>query len=150
MQREILSALVKGAFLLLILGFVWILLSSLRGLPQQTTAVESADTDAFASLALGATELRRLNAQRVWVTRLSEQQRRFLGETHDCAAREYCIFPAATERPGIELVFTTERPLWLPATKDWMGGFVDPSNGTVYDIGGRSVLAEGTDLAVYQ
>lgn len=150
MQRETLISLVKGAFVLLGFAFLSVLVSGLRGPPEQGIALGSQDAQTFANLPLGATELRRLNGQRVWVTRLSDQQQRFLGEAHACAARTYCVILAATERPGVELVFVSERPLQLPTNVAWNGGFVNPSNGSVYDFGGRSILGEGTDLDVYE
>ena len=51
---------------------------------------------------------------------------------------EICAVLAKTERSGIDIVFSIEHPVQLASGIKWYGGFVDPSNGSVYDRLGRA------------
>ena len=42
------------------------------------------------------------------------------------------------ERSGIEIVFSLDHPIQLASGVQWYGGFVDPTNGAVYDRLGRA------------
>jgi len=153
-RRAFLTKAVSRMLIILVLAFWFVLFRSLGtnvssgvGASSNTEQTSKQDQAAFANVTLGQTSLLRVRGQRVWVTRLSELQQTqgkqltpyVLGNDHNCQLEnELCVFSVATTRDGIELRFTARVPAQLPANLPWFGGFVDPSNGQLYDLWGRA------------
>lgn len=137
MARGALLKAVLSAFLLLACGFLFVLFSSLGNKPKQL------QSSAFADLANGATAMRRVAGERLWVTRLDIEQRARLATDHPCKKRALCALPAATSVPGIELAFSNKKPPQLNHNQQWSGGFIDPTNGFVYSIAGTAYSLQG-------
>ena len=147
MPREVLLRIVKTMFAVLLLAFLFVLFRSLSG-PSRLTAPETA----FDDVEVGETALRRIGSERVWATRLSALHRSQALElsafVHDPASGclptvVVCGLSAKTERAGIEIIFSAEPPPQVPSTLPWLGGFVDPSSGKVYDRLGRAYRLPG-------
>jgi hypothetical protein len=96
----------------------------------------------------GEAALRRLGGEPVWVVRYSEQDesaKELLASAVDsvgvppCRTRdnEFCYFRARGVNPDVVIRYVEIRPARLPRESPWYGGFVDPSNGAVYDRFGR-------------
>lgn len=143
--RRRLSQLVFGMLAVLLLGFLFILLvGALSGPP--------GPSQTLAELPAGHTQLKHLKGQRVWVSRISPAQSSALLAFSESiiqtgtgcpAAGEVCMVVAATTRRGIELRFQREVPPALDPRLPWIGGFIDPNNGAVYDLLGRAYLYQG-------
>lgn len=142
MQKETLKNVIKFMLLILIMGFLYVLISSTGG-PRKQIDVDME----FADIAMGQTAVRRVAGKKVWVTRLSSMQKNqihslnshMLDADAGCPlAVNVCVLLAATERSGIDIVFTADEPAQLPATVPWFGGFVDPTSGEVFDLMGRA------------
>jgi len=110
----------------------------------------------YDSVGIGETVLLRVNRELVWVTRLNLQQKDSLknlnattiqhqteGVLRCTISQEYCAIDASTKEQGIQLRYTKEPPSQLPAKNIWVGGFVNPSTGAVYDLLGRAYLFQG-------
>ena len=69
-KRALLWQAIKYMFVLVAFAFVFVLFRSLGG-----PSVSGNPQEAFEDVVTSQTALRRYNGQRVWVTRLSEQQR---------------------------------------------------------------------------
>ena len=149
-SRRILKSSVGGMFALLVMAFVWSFFSGLFG-----PSVSDTNGDVYAGIAPGETAMRRIQGERVWVTRLDGKLKgqlagldsQFIKPEAKCALRqEYCLIPAATDRAGIELRYTLAAPAQLASGLPWFGGYVDPGDGAVYDLLGRVYLAaDGSD-----
>lgn len=109
----------------------------------------------FDDVEVGQTAPRRLGSQRVWVTRLSTQQRQeakavepwLVNPEEGCAVTAtLCVLPAGSNRAGIDIVYTLAPPKFLAPDIKWFGGFVDPTTGAIYDRLGR---AYENDKSVY-
>jgi len=142
-KRTILWRAIRAMLLLLLLGFLFVLFRSLSG--PSTTSSNAASV--FDNVVTGQTALRRLGSQRLWVTRLSDAQRRQAKELswwlvdaqQGCALDQaLCIVYAESLRSGIDLVYSAKAPAQLPQKAPWFGGFVDPSTGGVFDLMGRA------------
>lgn len=145
-RRQWLSLAVRSMLIVLVLAFMFVFF---RGIGGSTVSAPGADKEnsVVASLLLGQTGLRRFAGQRIWITRLSEAQRTeantvtpyLFSVIGGCAiVKEFCSFSAATGQSGIELSFTELAPAQLPSQIPWFGGFVNPTNGAVYDRLGRA------------
>lgn len=106
----------------------------------------------FDGLITGEPELRRIDKQLVWVTHLSTAQKNNseiltgaqVSQDQACdISQDYCILLAETQRSGINLQYTSAKPAQLPIELPWFGGFVNPINGSVYDLLGRAYLFQG-------
>lgn len=140
-RRSVLVKTVKGMFLFLILAFLYVLFRSLSGPSMITNPAK-----VFDDLQVGQTGLRRYQGERVWVTRLSLQQRSQADEVAEYVLEAesgclvslvVCAVSAKTLREGIEITFSQSTPAQLPSGVPWYGGFVNPNNGAVYDRLGR-------------
>lgn len=129
-------------FLILFLALAFVLLRSLGG-PSLTQSVASP----FDDVELGETALRRFDGQRVWVTRFASTQRAELKNLDPVMRSKQgvcdpstilCVLIAATQVPGVEIRHTRARPVQIKNSVPWVGGFVDPSNGRVFDLLGRA------------
>ncbi len=114
------------------LGFALVLFMSLSNQAQHK------DPQLFSDLISGQTSKRRINGVRVWVSRLDTQQHESLGPNHPCKSLEFCIIAAEGSGSGLDLVYTLEPPPQLTSAQPWVGGFVDPSSGDVFDLAGRA------------
>lgn len=141
-RRELLGNSIRFMLIFGLFAFVFVLFRSLSG-PSLTTQ----SANAFDDVQIGETTIRRIESTRVWVTRLSPMLRNQLSELDQlvvnsnsgCALdADLCVVLARTERSGIELVFSIEHPIQLASGIKWYGGFVNPSNGAVYDRLGRA------------
>lgn len=145
-KRQRLSFVVRGMLIMLVLGFAFVFFKGISA-GHVNELNDSAESSATASLALGQTALRRIAGQRVWITRISESQRAqattiapyLVAAERGCATTEdFCAFSAATDQTGVELSFTELAPVQLSGQTPWFGGFVNPTNGAVYDRFGRA------------
>ena len=132
--------MVTTMFVVIFLAFVYVLFRSL------SSGINS-ETKLFQNLTKGETAMRRLEGRRVWVSHLSEQQKQalqavpedvVLANTGCSVTAIYCIVDAATNRAGIELVYSSNRPTVILKSKAWHGGFIDPDGGVIYDLLGRA------------
>lgn len=106
----------------------------------------------FDDLIIGETKLRRVGKRVVWVTLLSAMQKSnmqqltagLVDHNEGCdLSQVYCVLLADTKQSGISLRYTAAAPPQLPNTVPWFGGFVNPTNGAVYDLLGRAYLYQG-------
>ena len=113
----------------------------------QTTTGEYLD-----DLVTGEPELRRLNKSVTWAILLSEVQKNNIAQltasqvkygTGCESTREYCVLVAEIGQSGFNLRFTADAPPQLPNGLPWFGGFVNPIDGSVYDLLGRAYLFQG-------
>ncbi len=141
-RSPVLLNIVKAMFATLALAFLFVLFSSLSG-----PDLSSSKVKLFDDIALGQTAIRRYDGERVWVTRLSDPQRKhalelapnLIDPSAGCSpAVVLCVLSAVTSRSGIEIVYSDKAPAQLPAQIPWYGGFVDPINGRVFDRLGRA------------
>lgn len=130
---------------LIVLAFLFVLVRSLS--TGYNSFSDGDQSDQFANVFQGTTQMRRLNGQRVWVSRLSPQQsKQLFDRTINSGAgiaacdihAELCVVDAATTRSGIELRYLLQRPTRIAHDVIWVGGFIDPNNGNLYDLLGRS------------
>jgi len=154
MQTESLIRVIKAMFLVLVMGFVYVLFRSLGG-PSRVTTSENL----FDDVVIGQTAARRLGNDKVWVTRLSSLHRNqaseVSGHVRDANAgcqivEDLCVLKAATQRNGIDIIFTANAPDQLPSSKPWYGGFVDPTTGEVFDRLGRAYADNRSDRIVLE
>lgn len=150
MSRRALRGLVTLMFALLVTAFFLILIGGfdLDGSGPDGRDAHLAKESAFEfdEVALGETKLRRYQSKRVWVSRLSDRQKTqlenlnpFLLEPNTgCSPQAtLCVVLAAAQTQGFDLSYTKAPPPQLPSEVPWIGGFVDPTNGVVYDLLGR-------------
>lgn len=149
MERQSLLTLIKVMFMLLLLAFLYVLLSTISG----PTGVSSPQS-LFDDVAIGQTAARRAGQKRVWATRLSSLQRSQYEKLNRVVAapdvgcrldKDLCILDASSRMVGIEIVFSEKSPPQLPAEITWFGGFVDPKTGEVFDRFGRVYAATKQD-----
>ncbi len=133
MQRSTLQRAVLTGFGILGLGFALVLFMSLGNQTQHK------DPQLFSDLISGQTSKRRLNGVRVWVSQLNTQQHESLGPNHPCENLEFCIISAEGSASGLDLVYSLRPPPQLTSAHPWVGGFVDPSSGDLFDLAGRAV-----------
>lgn len=148
-RRALLSKAVYWMLVLLVLAFVFVLFRSLdTGLTALPSTEKSLKDDSlFSDIVPGQTALRRVGSLRIWVTRFSDAQRLQAaqlsslvktGGLHCKPESDLCVIAASTNRQGVELRYTRSAPVQLPSGLQWFGGFVDPSNGRLYDLWGRA------------
>jgi hypothetical protein len=144
MSKGQLRGLVLMMLGLIVLAFAFVLGS---GINYQKEALSSSTNDMFAEVGLGTTAMRRHSSTRVWVTRLDNTQRKILKEiTHHVrdpqggcsASTPVCVLLAQSVYAGLDLSYTLKAPPQIPESVPWVGGFVDPSSGSVFDLLGRS------------
>ena len=159
MQCERLASLIKLMFLVLTVGFAYVLIRSLGVSTSSEPGGFAKTENLFADVATGQTVARRVGSDRVWVTRLNSSQRTqaeslnyYMQEAEaGCSiADDLCVVLAATGRSGIDIIFTQQAPAQLNSNIPWFGGFVDPTTGEVFDRLGRvyaSTASERTELS---
>ena len=140
MSQALLIRLIKAMFTLLIVAFLYV---ALVGTFQSPAGQGSAST-AYSEVAPGQTQLQRKSGQRVWVTRVNPDlltQLFTLNEwvaAGECELRlGFCVLVTDTARDGVYLRYSQTRPAVLASTVPWLGGFIDPTSGAVFDPLGR-------------
>lgn len=147
-RRVALWRIIKMMLLMLLLAFVYILLSG-SGVNAPHDGQQSTDEQELAifdNINNSETVFRLYKGQRVWITRVSEAQRdQFVNlNTHVAAtggcliSADFCVLAANTDRAGINLSFVKSEPPQLPSDIPWVGGFVNPASGAVFDLWGRA------------
>jgi len=144
-KRQTLALVVRSMLLVLALSFMYIFFRGIGG--AQVEDLNGGEQEAIINkLLVGQTTLRRYAGKRVWISRLSPEQRQQASQvesylssaTNGCdKAAPFCVIVAATGQVGIELSFTELAPAQLPSEFLWFGGFVNPGTGAVYDRLGR-------------
>jgi len=141
-KRFVLSRLIRAMLALLGFAFLFVLFRSVSG-----PSLTSSPSNAFDNVVIGQTALRRSGGQRVWVTRLSEAQKRqviklnafVVDRQSGCTVSNVlCLIKSESSRSGIDLVYSSSAPEQLPEDAAWFGGFVDPASGGVFDFMGRA------------
>ena len=141
-KRTLLWQAIKTMFVLLAFAFVFVLFRSLGG-----PSAVSESTVLYDDVVLGQTALRRNDGSRVWVTRLSDLQRQQARQLDSfvkqadvgCNAHLIvCVIKSNTSQSGIDIVYSERMPVQLKSSTLWFGGFVDPTNGAVFDRLGRA------------
>jgi hypothetical protein len=158
-RREQLKFLVRGMFGLLLLAFVFVSLRSLNGVESDNSLHQALSID---QLPLGKTTLRRVDGMRLWITRLSDQQRRdaalnkpFLMDSQTACPPQLdvCALSATAAKYSVDIVFSLKAPPQLPDEANWLGGFIDPTTGAVFDLLGRAYRlgrdSDGQRMRVY-
>lgn len=152
-RRRFLSIVVAGLFLLLLLAFVWIFFTGI-GVATVKTSGEVSLNSLYDNISQGQSVLRRYKKQLVWVTHINDFQRQQAAEldehlldvTSGCQiSQPYCVLSAVTLRDGINIQFSQHAPAQLPAAVPWLGGFVDPISGKLYDLFGRGYRINGQE-----
>ena len=142
MNRKQLKSLVSYMFALVIIGFVYVLFSSLGNNRNIETGV-----DRFSDIKAGQTVMRRVDGQRVWLTHFNNQQLRqikllepfLINSESGCALKtKMCAVLAAISDNGLELSYSLLPPPQLKADGLWFGGFVDPTTSAAFDLLGRA------------
>ena len=151
MNRKQLKSLVSYMFALMIIGFVYVLFSSLGNNRNVETGA-----DKFSDIKLGQTVMRRVDGKRVWITHLSKQQLSqtkllepfLISPVSDCGLNtKLCAVLAAVSDNGLELSYSLLPPPQIKGDDLWFGGFVDPTTGAAFDLRGRAYrLNRSSDL----
>ena len=124
--------------LLLMLSFLIVLFRGILWSPQNRDINSS-------ELELGVTTMFKLSNKRVWATRLDEQQRQQFSALHKyvhsgggCQIQaEVCYIKSVTPKQGVFIIYIKEKPNILAMEVEWIGGFINPNNGAIYDLFGR-------------
>ena len=131
--------------LLLLTMFAYVMVSGIV-LPDRNAGPDRVQD----GMAAGEVSLSRLDGRLVWILRFAEADdisRDALSpyvsdaETVFCLTREqeYCYFDARGRNPDLVIRYIEERPDHLPQDIPWFGGFVDPTDGAIYDRLGRGL-----------
>jgi len=141
-KRQLLSYAIGGMLSLLLVGFVYVLFAGLSS--RDHNPINSAIQFDVPS---GKTEIRRYQGQRTWITHLLQNQVTELrnvdlwviNSLSGCEPQQvWCLVQTKTQKQGIEIQFTNARPPSLKHDTPWVGGYVNPNNGAVYDLLGRA------------
>ena len=158
-RRKQLKLLVSGMFGLLVLAFAFVSLQSLNGVEPDSSRQQGLSLE---QLPLGQPVLRRVDGRRLWITRLSDQQSRdaafnnplLMDSKTGCQPQQaICALSATAAKHSVDIVFSQTAPPQLPDEANWVGGFVDPTTGAVFDLLGRAYRlgsdSDGQKLEVY-
>lgn len=139
-----------------ILAFASILLNGTFFNPRMVATSEPSSAAVvntlFDDIALGESDLRRIDGRISWVSYLSANQISRLNQftstqvkigTGCVVSQAHCVLDAETGRTGINIQYSVNAPPQLPSDLPWLGGFVNPLNGVVYDLLGRPYLFQG-------
>jgi len=154
-KRLILSRLIFFFFTLLVLAFLWVFLNGI-GSSHYLSSHKKPGPAVFQNLHPGQSKLHRYQRQMVWVTFLNQHLRAGLSELAPYVinpevgcdvAQAYCVVAASTSIDSIYLQYTRQEPQQLPSNTPWIGGFVDPTSGAVYDLLGRAYKIKNANNA---
>jgi hypothetical protein len=145
-RRRLLWVVICLMGMLLLTMFVYVMVSGTL-LPDRNAGPDGPQN----SMAAGEASLSRLDGQLVWILRFAEADdisRDALtphvsdAGTVFCLTREqeYCYFDARGRNPDLVIRYVRERPDHLPRDIPWFGGFVDPTDGAIFDRLGRGLL----------
>ena len=148
-RRQLLSMTVASLLVIVLLSFVWVLFSSINVDEQGAYSdVGKPRHKLFKELNEGQIVLRRYKGRAVWVLRLNSLQQTQAKElsayvverkAEPCNGEStFCVLAAITQRSGINTHYALQAPAQLAVDTPWYGGFVDPTNGTLYDFLGRA------------
>ncbi len=137
-KRQWLVRATTFIILLLLATFIFIFM---RGLMWTPNEVHEANSE----LELGVTDLVRRQGKRLWLTRLSKQQKAilrtatpFVVKGGGCSLQqENCWIQSETGQQGIVIRYIKDKPATLSNETPWTGGFINPINGAIYDLSGR-------------
>ena len=155
-KRLLLSRLVSASFLALLLLFLWVFFNGI-GSSRFFSDDQTSGLSLFKGLQPGESALRRYQREMVWVTYLDQSLRDRLIEASPYLvdagsgcniSQRYCVVSAKTKLDSIYLQFTLQEPQKLTSGTPWFGGYVDPTNGEVYDLLGRAYQTKNTNKAV--
>lgn len=101
--------------------------------------------DSQTTIDLGSTELVQQQRARLWLTRLSPNQRKRLEKIDQyvfteggCDAQlDKCLVQSKTSRQGVIIRYVEAKPDILKNDIPWIGGFINPVNSAIYDVLGR-------------
>ena len=151
--RQNLVTIVKLMFLVLAIAFLIILFKGAFVGTRIISKASSTDLESqINNIKEGNTVILRLDQQRVWVTRFSQQQLNFnqnlsssvISHKDGCfVSSSFCIVKTETKRQGVEIRYSLDRPAQVAENVEWNGGFVNPGNGAVYDLLGRAYVFQG-------
>lgn len=141
-RRQRLKYITLSCFLLILAVFSYIIVRGATWSPPLSNSAEKLDVP------VGETHMHRIKGQRFWVTRLSAQQLRQLEGLSEWVQVEssceltlgLCAVDANTERFGVSLRYSANLPDVLTDDIPWFGGYINPNNGSVYDLLGRGYL----------
>ena len=132
--------LVRMTFSAVVILIVLFLFIFFRGLAWSPDTSEKKSSE----LNTGSTKLIRQDGQRLWATRLSEIQRQelvkltpFVTTGNGCAPEGICFVQPETSQQGVIIIYIEKKPDVLVSETPWIGGFINPVNGAVYDLLGR-------------
>jgi len=98
-----------------------------------------------ADLGSGEVKLMKLNGTKYWAIRLNPAQKSQLEAVDKwtypvpyCdSSYSVCLVAVDTQRQGILIREAITKPKQLSREEAWVGGFINPANGAVYDLMGR-------------
>lgn len=148
-QRKVLARAVASLFLLLLMAFFFVVFKGVAPVVSDFfyTPNDAANQTLFKGITQGQTVLRRYQGKTVWVTAIDEKiisgastlNSYLFNQNQGCDVKKpFCVLNAATKQDGIYVSFTTKEPKQLPSSVPWLGGFVDPTSGELYDVLGRA------------
>ncbi len=137
-MRQWLIRLTALMAFLLVASFVGILVRGVAWSPSEVKDIE-------AGIELGSTELVKHQSQRLWLTRFSPEQRKKMVQINPYVVTEggcdlgaeKCLVQSTTNRQGVIVRYVQAKPDTLNNDVVWMGGFIDPTTGAIYDLLGR-------------
>lgn len=129
-------------FSLLVLAFLYVLLVGTTKAPPSGQAGHTPQE--YAKVTPGTSKLLRFDGQPAWVTHIDIELLGKLKSLENVISNQgcsptlgFCILSASTSTAGVLITFTEAAPAQIPADIQWVGGFVDPTNGNTYDQLGR-------------
>jgi len=140
-----LTALISIAFLV---SFFYIFI---RGLIWSPNSIDNRLDLSAVQLSLGTSDIFQFSGKRVWLTRFSEKQHEQLRNMNEFVYQEggcdlgeintekesYCMLQVETQIQGVIIRYISERPHSLSKDTPWVGGFINPADGAIYDLSGR-------------
>jgi len=141
--RHQLLRIIKIFILLLIAGFLFVLFKVGSWTPATNQLPDTS------GLLQGQTAMFKVENKPYWVSRFSSQQLKKLATLKDhihngtgCKLEQaLCWVTANTNRQGVLIRYSKQKPSNVKANQPWYGGFVNPANGAVYDLLGRGYLS---------
>lgn len=138
-KRIWLKVLVKLCCLFLLGAFLMIFVKGLFWSP-------NLNKDQRDNIVEGEPTIIRANNKRLWLVRFNEAQRRqwlvLSAAVHagGCQPDQQTCSIVADMGNGIVLQYLQVRPPQIESDTPWIGGYVNPVNGAVYDLFGRGYL----------